>query len=412
MVRRAGTLLVGSGGSQLVALGLAPLLTRLYDPHAFGAFGIFVAVTTLAASIGSLGLENALVIERDEAQARVAFGASLVLAVAVACAATGLTAAAWLADVLPALPARALGLVGPSVLALGWGQVLANRALSLDRPGAVAAGRLLRGAGVGIVQLALAWHAANGVSLIEGGLAGQTLAAAATAWALRSTPGPLLGTRERRRRLATHHRTLLRWSAPQTLLNNLGNSAVPPIIGGIGGAASVGAFTLANRVVLLPAVTIGEAMRQSLLASMSRIAGDDASLRRMTARTSLALAVPLGLLAVVLLVVGPALFAVVFGAQWRAAGFDAGLLMAAQAAGIANIPAVTVITVRGWQRSLFAFGAVTLPIRLAALALAGSVTSALIAWCALSALASAAVTIATLVRLGPGTASRMEEVAG
>ncbi len=411
MVRRAGTLLVGSGGSQLVALGLAPLLTRLYDPHAFGTFGIFVAVTTLAASIGSLGLENALVIERDEGQARVAFGVSLVLAVGVACVATGLTAVAWLAGVL-ALPAHALGLVGPSVLALGWGQVLANRALSLDRPGAVAAGRLLRGAGVGIVQMALAWHAASGVSLIEGGLAGQALAAAATAWALRVTPGPRLGTRETRRRLATHHRTLLRWSAPQTLLNNLGNSAVPPIIGGVGGAASVGAFTLANRVVLLPAVTVGEAMRQSLLASMSRIAGDDVALRRMTARTSVALAVPLGLLAAVLLVVGPALFAVVFGARWHGAGFDAGLLMAAQAAGIANIPAVTVITVRGWQRSLFAFGTVTLPIRLAALALAGSVTSALIAWCALSALASAAVTIATLVRLGPGTASRMEEVAG
>ena len=403
MLRRAGTLLAGSGGSQLIALGLAPLLTRLYDPYAFGAFGMFVAVTTLAASVATLGLENAIVIERDPEQARVAFGCCLVVATGIAILTAALTALAWRVGLLPELSADAAWLVGPSVLALAAGNVLANRALSLERPGAVAIGRLLRGAGVGVAQTALAAASASGLSLIEGGLAGQAVALAATAWMLRATPGPRLGSAGECRALLVRHRSLLAWSSPQNVLNSLGNSAVPAIVGRIAGDDAVGGFTLANRVVLLPAVTLGEAMRQSLLTSMSRVAHDDAALWRLTARTTLALAVPLGGLAAVAMLTGPALFALVFGPRWGDAGVDAGLLLIAQAAGMANIPAVTVIVVRGWQRALFAFGAITLPVRLACLAFAGSagVVHGLAVWSALSAMSSLAVTVATLMRLRP-----------
>jgi hypothetical protein len=314
------------------------------------------------------------------------------------------------------MPSAGVWLVGPSVLALSAGQIVVNRALCLDRPGAVAAGRLSRGAGVGVAQIALALSAADGTSLIEGGVAGQWLACIATAWLLRRTAGPRWGERGERVSLLGRHRALLRWSAPQTLLNNAGNSAVPWILGALAGDAAVGAFALANRVVLLPAITIGEAMRQSLLASMSAVASDDAVLRALVLRSGLVMAAPLGLLAVIGVLAGPAVFAFVFGARWRAAGLDAGLLLAAQAAGMANIPAVTAIVVRGWQRALFAFGAVTLPIRLAALATGAmhGVLAGLTAWCALSAAASVAVTLATLARLrpGPAYATSLQEVAG
>ena len=412
-LRRAGTLLAGSGGSQLIALGLAPLLTRLYDPHAFGALGMFTALTTLAASVASGGLENAIVIERDPEQSRIAFGLSLLLAAVCSCLTAALTWAAWRGGWLPEMPRAAVWLAGPSVLSLAAGNVLANRALSLERPAAVAAGRLLRGAGIGLAQTGLAAVSASGLSLIVGGLVGQLAALVVTAFLLGDTGSPRLGSVEERSALLRRHRTLLAWSSPQTLLNNLGNSAVPTMLGRAAGSAAVGAFTLANRVVMLPAITIGEAMRQSLLTSMSRIAHDDAALRQLTWRATVGLAVPLGAAAALAMIMGPAVFAVVFGPGWRAAGLDAGLLLAAQAAGMANIPSVTVITVRGWQRELFAFGAVTLPVRLAALwvALAGGATRGLAAWCALSALASIAVTAATLVRLRPPMPV-FEEVSG
>ena len=155
-------------------------------------------------------------------------------------------------------------------------------------------------------------------------------------------------------------------------------------------------------------------MRQSLLASMSAIATDEVALRALVLRSGLAVAVPLGLLGIAGLVAGPALFALVFGARWRAAGLDAGLLLAAQAAGMANIPAVTAIVVRGWQRALFAFGAWTLPIRLGALA-AGAmhgVLAGLTAWCVLSAASSVVVTLVTLARLRPEPCSSLQGAAG
>jgi O-antigen/teichoic acid export membrane protein len=404
--RRLATLLVGSGGGQLIALCMAPVLTRLYDPAAFGTFGLFTAVATIAASAATLGLETVMVVERDARQARIAFGVGLVLSCASAVA-VGLAGVA-LRDggVLPDLAWP--WLLTPSVGALAAGQVLAGRALALERPEAVAAGRLLRGAGVGVGQAALALSGATGLSLILGGLAGQVAAVAATGWMLRRSPGPALGDAGTRRVLFTRHRRLLAWSAPQNLLNAVGNSAVPVIIAGYGGKEAVGAFTLANRVVQLPAVTIGEALRQSLLASMSAIGADDAALRAMTVRWFAAIVAPLGLLAAIGLVAGPPVFAFAFGAAWRGAGLDAGLLLAAQASGIANIPALTAATVRGWQRGLFVFNATTLPVRLWACANAGGVAAGLEAWCALSVLSSLAVTAGTLARLRPARAGLRE----
>ncbi len=387
-------MLFGSGGGQVIALALAPALTRLYGPDAFGSFGLFIAVTTLAAPIASLGLEAAIVLERDEAGAREAYGFCLVLAAVIA-AATGLAAlllarSAWLPGFTPAVSA----LVAPSVLALGVGQVLTGRALALGRPGAIASGRLARSAGVGVSQLALGMMLGVGaVPLVVGAVIGQAIAVAATWRGLRGTAGPRL-SRAGLTRLMIRHRALWRWSAPQSLLNNAGNAALPLILGRVAGDASVGAYTLANRVVLLPAITIGEAVRQSLLTTMSPIAHDAAALRRLALRVTCWLGLGLGAATAIGFIVAPSLFAWLFGEHWRQAGSDAALLLAAQAAGIANSPAVTVVTVRGLQRGFFLFQAVTMPLRLVAVAVAasgGHAFSALAVHASLSVLASAAV---------------------
>ena len=397
-------------------MALAPVLTRLYDPAAFGLAGIFAALTALVASVAALGLENAIVIERDPARARLAYGVSLAAA-AVAALLAGLLACLARACGILDMPACAPVLASLTVLAASAGQTLSARALALDRPWAIAAGRLGRGAGVGVGQLALAVWAANGLSLIEGALAGQALAAAATAVALRASRGPhlgpRLGTRAERARLFAGHASLLRFSAPQTLLNNGANSAVPAILGRLGGDAAAGAFTLANRLVLLPAATIGEAMRQSLLHAASAAADDDAALAGLVTRFAVRLGLPLAAASAALLLAGPALFALVFGPRWHQAGLLAGLLLAAQAAGIANIPAVTVITVRGWQRDLLLFNMATLAPRLLSLPLgfeAGGLEGALAAWCALSVLASLAVSAGVLARLR--TPPLLQEIPG
>ena len=394
VLRRARLLLVGSVGSQGIALALAPLLTRLYGPAEFGVFGVFTAVTSLVASVASLGLEAAIVVERDPEQARFAYGLSLALAVAVTLAAAAVAVVAFIAGWTGGLPAPVLAMAPLSVLALAWGQVMVGRALALERAFAVAAGRFMRAAGVGVAQVALAAVAASGTALVIGAVVGQVAAAASVAFLLRRTPGPRAGAAGFRA-VVRRHGTLLGWSAPQTLLNNLGTSATPMVLASYFPDAVIGNFALASRVVQVPAVTLGEAMRQSLLKSASDVSGDAAALSRLLARSTVALGAVLGAAAVVGWYAAPPLFAVVFGERWRMAGTYAAWLLIGQAAGIANIPAVTAVTVCGLQRPFFLFQLVSLPVRLGALAwgaAAGDAALALASYALASVATSAAVT--------------------
>ena len=368
---------------------MAPALTRLYTPDSFARLGLLVAAASFLAPLATLGLEAAIVLETDDRRSREATGLVLALATIASLAVAALAP--------PTLAA--------TTFALAAGAILSARALAAGRPRAVSAARLLRSAGTGATQIALAWTAlSGGAALAAGVLAGAFAAVAAASLLLRGTGRPVLALRTLPH-LLHRHRTLLFWSAPQTLLNNAGNTAVPFILGRFAGSPALGAWTLANRVVMLPAVTIGDAMRQSLLATMSAEADDDEALRRLLARATLGLAVPAALLAALGFVAAPALFGLLFGAPWREAGRDAALLFAAEAAGIANIPAVVLITVRRWQRPFFLFGAATVPVRIAAVALAaatGGAHAALATAAGLSAASSIAVAIGVRRQLASG----------
>ena len=390
------TLLAGSAGGQALALAMAPALTRLYTPDSFARLGLLVAAASFLAPLATLGLEAAIVLETDDRRSREATG--LVLALA---------SAASLAIAVLASP-----MLAAATACLAAVAILSSRALAAGRPRAASAARLLRSAGTGATQLALACTAIpGGTALTAGLLAGTFAAVAAASILLRGTGRPVLALRTVPH-LLHRHRTLLFWSAPQTLLNNAGNTAVPLLLARLAGAPALGAWTLANRVVMLPAVTIGEAMRQSLLATMSAEASDDDACRRLLTRATLGLGLPLALLAALGFVAAPALFALVFGPPWREAGRDAALLFAAEAAGIANIPAVVLLTVRRWQRPFFLFGAATVPLRIAAVALAaatGGAHAALATHAALSAASSLAVGLGVRRQLGspdPAAADR------
>ena len=396
LAHRLGTLLAGSAGGQAAALATAPLLARLYGLHAFGLYGEWAAAAVLAASVASLGVEQAILLCRDGGERDDAYGASVLMALLVAILATAI----GLALPLPGCDRTLMLLLGPSVFALGLGRAAANQALALDNHRAVAVGRFLRSAGAGAVQLGFAVWAPTALSLAVGAAVGQALAALATIALVGRAGLPRLPSRQNLRELAWRHQALLRWSAPQTLLNAVGNACVPILLARCFGAEAAGAWALANRVVQIPAATIGEALRQTLLSAMARDAADDRALLARCRTWSGGLLLGGGAAVLLFAAVAQALFGLVFGARWGGAGVLAALLLAAEMAGICNVPAATAIVVRVWQRELFAFQAALLPLRALAIILAPTVTDAIAAWSVLSILGSVSISGCVLRRLG------------
>lgn len=68
-LRNILTLLTGSSVAQAIPIAVTPILTRLYTPHDFGVLAIFVAVTTIVGSIVSGRYELAVILPESDDEA-------------------------------------------------------------------------------------------------------------------------------------------------------------------------------------------------------------------------------------------------------------------------------------------------------------------------------------------------------
>ena len=100
MIRRMATLLGGAVTGQLVTVSAAFVLTRLYTPEAFAHLEMFALATGMVAVLGTGKFEQALMLPKSDAEARVLFAAGqrsvviTVLFVAVLAAVSG----RWISD--------------------------------------------------------------------------------------------------------------------------------------------------------------------------------------------------------------------------------------------------------------------------------------------------------------------------
>ncbi|MEM1054957.1 MAG: lipopolysaccharide biosynthesis protein [Bacteroidota bacterium] len=320
-------LALASGGvaAQAVVFLARPVLTRLYSPEAFGVLGIFVALASVLAVLATLRYEDAVVLPERDVDGR----ALLALTWGAALAVSGLAALALLPR---EAIAQGLGVPGlapllPWVALVGLLYAYGNGAQAwLGREHAF---RLIA---VGIAAQSVTTVA---VQLLARGIGSAGLvvgvAAGAVAFALVLVV-PVLGRGVLRgldpaevARVARRYERFPRLGLPATALGQVGSRVPPLALGAAFGAATVGHFALAAMAVVVPlafgadavgqvyGVHAAEAQREARLATLTR-----ETFRRLVGW----ILYPVAAAALV----GPVLFALVFGTEWETAGLYARLL--------------------------------------------------------------------------------------
>ena len=342
-----GASLVG----QLAFSASAPLLTRLFTPEAFGAFGLFAALAGIGASAATLRYEFAIPFAADEQEAE------RLLAVTVGSAALWallLLPPLWFwADPIAALfgvPALAAMLPWLSLALLLWGLAaglnhLAIRHGRYRRASLGQAGYLL---GQSLAQLLAGLLGAGVTGLVGGYLCGHLARIAAhygshlprrLLRALR-TPGACWRT-------ALQHRRYALLTSPSMLLQNTTQHGMALLVLLLYGPVAGGLFVLAQRMLDAPVRLVGNT---ASLAYLGEIAGgesgDVARVFRHTARR-FALLGGLGLLPVWLF--GPELFALFFGPAWERSGEIARMLVPMQLLRFTVIPVSQTVNRYGRQ---------------------------------------------------------------
>ena len=330
LLRATFTLLMGGALAQLVPLLLGPVLARLFTPQAFGVFTTFSTVAATVAVVACGRYEFALPMARDEDEAAVLLALCvriglLVLVLSVPLAAllnmTGHLPLPWL---LPLAVAAA----GALQLLIMW----SNRA---QRFRALAISRVLQYGGAALLQVALGvalWGAARQPAgaeaawalviapVLAGVLAALVLVQPAPAggWRALLPARAHPGMQQAMRQVAVKFRDFPLLNTPHAFLGALQDALAVAMLVAFSGHAAAGFWGLGLRYLKAPATLVGSAVSQALY---PRLAGAQPADAQRAVRQIMALlgAVALGLM-LVLMVAGPWLFRLVFGAAWQEAG--------------------------------------------------------------------------------------------
>lgn len=310
-LRSISLIAAGNLAGQVIVVGSAPLLSRLYAPADFGVFATIVAAATLGAVLTPLSLHQAIHVPTDpavvarlvRASLRLALGgAALCLVPALVLVQTTKVSTWSLAPVTLAAAACA-DILTYWATREGLFRVLVQARL---------AGAIL---GVAGMVLLSRWHA-------MGLLAGHTLGACASAlwlaWRFRNlapTTGPVAVTT-----LLREYRYFPLWRLPATLLNTAVVQMPLWMFTQVFGPAIVGQFSMTQRVFNAPVTLLGSAIGDVFQREAGQALRTRRECRAEFGRFGLLL---LGIGAVIAGMVGlfgPVLFAWVFGEPWREAG--------------------------------------------------------------------------------------------
>jgi O-antigen/teichoic acid export membrane protein len=318
--RSIGVLVSGQAAAQIITLAVSPILTRLYSPQDFGAVAVFAGLLAFFSVVACLryDLSIALPASNRAAENLVALCLLCVAGTSALCALGVLFFGDSLILTLNwSISANALWLLPFGVAATGLYTVIERWMVRMQYFGQLAQTRLLRSVIANLVQLG--GYSFGVLALMGGTVIGH------------GTGGLLYAIREIRRRgggnvklvrivaLARRYKDFPLYSTWTAIFNVAGVHLVPLIFSALFGAAVVGYFAFALRMVSAPISLIGAAIGSVFFAQApaalraGRLPEVAEALRRKLANA--------GVPALVLLVcAGPDLFAAVFGERWRMAG--------------------------------------------------------------------------------------------
>lgn len=325
--RRVFTLAAGTAAGQLVSVAVTPVLTRLYSPDALGLYGTYAGLVATLAIFATWRYEQGIVVSRSASERHGLFYLTLVLSSIVGLITPPLAYAAS-GFMTPSTPMHTVlqqwsGLIGLSLALTGAVASARFLALKSDAFRELSGNQVLQTSAIAGVQIGLGLIFPDTVSLLVFGMAaGTAVVFLRMMWlAFRRRWADPRRYRFRWQRMVVAARRNDEYPRYMTLSSflNTGSAQLPILLLGFFFVpAALGQFYLSLRVFRLPFSLISGSMAQANFKESSEAPpGKLKALYMSRVRYFIALGIlPFGLL----FLLAPALFAFVFGAEWREAG--------------------------------------------------------------------------------------------
>lgn len=252
-----------------MALLATPVLSRVYEPEAFGYLTLVVSVTGMITPAVALRLESALMLPRRAETASALLVLGLSIAAVISCVAAivlHILFSFGMFEAMASLPGF-IWWVGAITFLSGAFVLLGQFALRLRRYGAVALRNITQGATTVLSQLGMALISVSPLGLVGGYAAGRAAGIAPLIRSVRSEWRPF--DRSEVWSALRAYRMFPLLFAPAAVLN-AGALAAPVICAGLWfGVAEAGQWGMAERVLGVPLVVVSVAFGQVVEARLA-----------------------------------------------------------------------------------------------------------------------------------------------
>lgn len=372
LYKDVATLVGGTGIAQAMPVLISPILTRIYTPEQFGILAFYMAAIVIIGVASTGRYERAILLPKQNYEAHNLSVFSTILALAVSLVIFFLFVL-FGDQILEFFGFRAMPVlyytIPAGIFAVGLFQIstfLLNRTKKYK---ALATAKIARSGGVSIGQLLFGFGGYITFGLIYGKLFGELGSALYARWLANKTSDfkhSQLSWIVMKAEAITY-REMPKVNAPHAVSNTLSNQLPNMLLAGFFSPAIAGFYNLSFRVCYAPVMLISSSVYQVYSRSISENKKSGEDIHQFTISILKKLVLSAMVPFTILLFFAPPLFELIFGSDWRIAGFYSQLLAPMLFLVFIVSPVTYIPILLGYQRKAFFLDLLYLVLRTAAL---------------------------------------------
>lgn len=368
----------GTAGAQAITMLASPMITRLYGPEAFGVLGAFLALVMVVSPVAALCYPIAMVLPRQDSEARklailsatLAFLLALIITVALLFFSEWIVAKLRLEAILAFILFVPLAMFLSALHQILQQWLIRKKQFKVTAKVAFFQSAIVNSAKVGfgwlnpiaavLIVIATLAHALQALMLLVGAKA-----------TLLSQPSQSSDVEKSASiwQLARKYYDFPVFRAPQVFLNAMSQSLPVLMLLSFFGPAAAGFYALAKTILAMPSNLLGKAVADVFYPRITEAANNGENVAALLKKATRALATAGFAPFAIIVIAGPWLFGFVFGAEWTSSGEYARWMALWLYAGFLNRPSVAAIATLSLQGFFLCFEIVSVLLRVAALAI-------------------------------------------
>jgi lipopolysaccharide exporter len=360
-VKNVSILMSGTAISQGLTISAAPILSRLYEPEAFGIFAIYTSIVTILSVIVTMKYESAIVIAHDKDEAKNIF----ILSNLIVTFLTFLTFIfiLFFGEKLAYVTnnreiANLLWWVPISIFSMGLYQNLLYWNTRNKQFKQAAVSHVSRASIVVSTQITGGMLSKGYSGLVSGQIAGQILSASVLGAQVYKSDKQILKKMpqfKELKRVAYKFKDFPRYSAPQGLFNAVSQTLPTFLLSYFFGVEVLGYYALSLKFIQLPLNFITQSFKQVFFQKISEAINKGSNYLSLLKKMTLALFCIAILPSIVIVIYGTEIYGFVLGEEWTEAGKYAEWIILSLFFGFLNSPAFVTAQALRWQKYLLRY---------------------------------------------------------